>query len=200
LRPIQKMRFIARHNVTTNDLARAAKLAARWTDILLSIFVVVVIIAILSQVLYSFGLYLWAAAASPDMLFDLLRFRSADISIAVLSWISILVTLCLPAFLFFAMRSLLETIFPAWRVRRLVKTSDIIGPTTYTVDDRGIRSERDEGADVFLPWTAFDDIRCDAELAVLLRNRRAKFFVPLAAFGRDREAVLTQIRAAVVSE
>jgi hypothetical protein len=51
------MRFIARHNVTTNDLARAAKLAARWTDILLSIFVVVVIIAILSQVLYSFGHY-----------------------------------------------------------------------------------------------------------------------------------------------
>jgi hypothetical protein len=135
LRPIQKMRFIARHNVTTNDLARAAKLAARWTDILLSIFVVVVIIAILSQVLYSFGLYLWAAAASPDMLFDLLRFRSADISIAVLSWISILVTLCLPAFLFFAMRSLLETIFPAWRVQRLVKTSDIIGqrPTPLTI-------------------------------------------------------------------
>jgi hypothetical protein len=40
------------------------------------------------------------------------------------------------------------------------------------------------------PWTTFDGVRSDAELAVLLRNRRAKFFVPLAAFGQDREAVL----------
>jgi hypothetical protein len=100
-------------------------------------------------------------------------------------------------FLFYAIRSLAETLHPAWRVRRLIKNSDIIGPTTYTIDDRGVRSLRKEGADVFLPWTTFDGVRSNAEIAVLVTKTRPKFFVPLGAFGLQRDELLAEIRSRV---
>ena len=191
------MQFVATHNVTADDVARAARLGARRADLLLSIFVVVVLIGILSQVLYSFTLYLGAVVNSPARLIDLLRFESGGTGIAVLSWLSIIVALSLPVFLFYALRSLAETLFPAWRVRRLPKNSDMIGPTTYTIDDNGVRSVKQGGADVFLPWTALDAVRCDAEVAVLMRSTRLMFFVPLAAFGHERDVVLAQIRSRI---
>jgi hypothetical protein len=145
------MQFVATHNVTANDVARAAQLGARRVDLLLSVIVVVVIVGILAQVLYSFALYLSAVTGAPEKLVGLLRFETGEIGIAALSWLSILVSLSLPVFLFYAIRSLADTLHPAWRVRRLMKNSDIIGPTTYTIDDRGVRSVRKEGAEVFCP-------------------------------------------------
>ena len=191
------MQFVATHNVTADDVARAAQLGARRVDLLLSIGVVVVLVGILAQVLYSFALYISAVADAPEKLVRLLRFETGEISVAALSWLSILVSLSLPVFLFYALRSLAETFHPVWRVRRLIKNLDIIGPTTYTIDDRGVRSLRKEGADVFLPWTTFDGVRSDVEIAVLLNNTRPKFFVPLGAFGMERDEVLAEIRSRV---
>jgi hypothetical protein len=194
---LKGMRFVATHNVTVDDVVRAAQLGVRRVDLLLSIFVVVVLIGILSQVFYSFTLYVVAVVNSPAQLIELLRFESGGIGIAMLSWLSIIVALSLPVFLFYALRSLAETLFPAWRVRRLTKNSDMIGPTTYIVDNDGVRSIKQGGADVFLPWTALDAVRCDAEVAVLMRSTQVMFFVPLAAFGDQREAVLAQIRSCI---
>ena len=189
------MQFVATHNVTADDVARAAQLGARRIDLLLSVIVVVVLVGILAEVLYSFGLYLSAVADAPEKLVGLLRFETGDTGVAVLSWLSILVSLSLPVFLFYAIRSLAEMLHPAWRVRRLIKNSDIIGPTTYTIDDRGVRSLRKEGADVFLPWTTFNGVRSNAEIAVLFSNNRPKFFVPLVAFGLERDELLAEIRS-----
>jgi hypothetical protein len=189
------MPFVATHDVTVDDVARAARLASRRADLLLSLFVIVVLIGILSQVLYSFSLYLWAVVQSPEMLVNLLRFQTGGVGAAALTWLSILVTLSPPVFLFYAIRSLAETIRPAWRIRRLMKDSDSIGPTTYTIDDRGVRSVKAGGADIFLPWAAFDGLRFKAELAVLMRSKRPKFFVPLTAFGQERDAVLSKLRS-----
>ena len=191
------MQFVATHNVTADDVARAAQLGARRVDLLLSVIVVVVLVGILAQVLYSFALYLSAIADAPEKLVRLLRFETDEISAAALSWLSIVVSLSLPVFLFYALRSIAETLHPVWRVRRLIKTSDIIGPTTYTIDDRGVRSLREAGVDVFLPWTTFDGVRSDAEIAVLFSNTRPKFFVPLGAFGLGRDEVLAEITSRI---
>src|SRR5262245_13410253 len=115
-------------------------------------------VAILSQVFYAFALYLGAVVNSPGQFIGLLLFKSETTN-AALSWLSIIVTLSLPVFLFYALRSVIEAIFPAWRVRRLTKNSDIIGQTTYTIDDHGVRSITKGGTEVFLPWTALDG--CD---------------------------------------
>jgi len=191
------MEFVATHNVTASDVARATQLGARRTDLLLNVFVVVVIVAILSQVFYAFTLYLGAVVNSPGQFIDLLLFKSGETTNAALSWLSIIVTLSLPVFLFYALRSVGEAIFPAWRVRRLTKNSDIIGQTTYTIDDHGVRSITKGGTEVFLPWTALDGVRSDSEIAVLMRNTRPVFFVPLAAFGQERDALSVQIRSRV---
>jgi hypothetical protein len=191
------MQFVASHDVTAEDLARAAQLATRWTDILLSVLVVVVLTAILSQVLYAFWLYLRAVVDSPTNFADLLRLDTGGIDDTVFAWLSIIVTLGLPIFLFFALRSLAETIWPPWRVRRLIKHSNVIGPTTYTVSNEGARAARAGGADVFLPWSSFDGMRADAEIAALTRKGRLLFFVPLAAFGSERDAVLAHISSRV---
>jgi hypothetical protein len=126
-------------------------------------------------------------------LVDLLLFGDGPVN-AVVSGLSILVTLCLPIFLFYTVRSLAETIWPAWRARRMMKNSDIAGPTTYTIDDRGVRAVREGGSDVFFPWTAFDAIRHNGELAVLLRKAKPLFFVPVTAFGAQQQAVLAAMR------
>jgi hypothetical protein len=191
------MLFVATHNVTADDAARAARLGTRKADLVLSVVVVVVLVAILAQVLYAFAIYLSAVAGSPEKLIGLLRFETAELGVAVLSWLSILVTLLLPIFLFYAVRALVDTIHPAWRVRRLIKNSDVIGPTTYTLDDRGIRSVGAQGAEVFLAWTNFDGVRSDSEIAVLVSRNRPKFFVPLEAFGGERDKVLAEIRSRV---
>ena len=170
----------------------------RRVDLFLSVIVVVVIVGILAQVLYSF-LYLSAVAHAPEKLVGLLRFETSEIGVAALSWLSILVSLSLPVFLFYAIRALVDTLHPASRVRRLIRNSDIIGPTTYTIDDRGVRSVRKEGPEVFLPWTTFDGIRSDAQIAVLFSKTRPKFFVPLGAFGVERDKVLAEIRSRVSS-
>ena len=190
------MRFVANHNVTPREAARAVRLTARRTDLLVRIFVVVVLIGILSQVLYAFALYLRAAAGSPAMLLHLLRFERGTAD-ALLAWLSIIVTLSLPVFLFYALRSLAETIHPALWVRRAIRNSDIIGPTTYTVDDDGVRAVRAGGTDVFMPWRSFDGMRSDGEVAALMRKTRLLFFVPLAAFGTDRDALLAQMRSQI---
>jgi hypothetical protein len=114
-----------------------------------------------------------------------------------MAWLSIIVTLGLPVFLFFALRSLAEAIWPSWRVRRLLKTSDMLGPTTYTIDDDGVRAVRSGGTDIFRPWTSFDGMRCDEQIAVLTRKGRPLVFVPLAPFG-ERDALVTQIRTHLV--
>lgn len=191
------MLFVATHNVTADDVARAARLGARKVDFVLSVIVIVVLVAILAQVLYAFAIYLSAVSSSPEKLISLLRFETAELGVAVLSWLSILVTILLPIFLFYAVRALADAFHPAWRVRRLIKNSDVIGPTTYTIDDRGIRSAGAQGAEVFLPWTNFDGVRSDAKIAVLVSKSRPKFFVPLGAFGPEREKVLAEMRSRV---
>ena len=189
--------FVATHNITPHDVSRASQLGARKRDLVLSVIVVVVLVAILAQVLYSFALYLFAVAGAPENFIAFLRFETGDTSVAALSWLSVVVTLSLPIFLFYALRSLAETLHPAWKVRRLGRSLDILGPTTYTIDERGVRSLRDEGAEVFLPWTTFDAVRSDGDIAVLFTNDRPKFFIPLAAFGRERDEVLAQIRSRI---
>jgi len=194
---LKGMLFVATHNVTVDDVTRAARLGARKVDLVLSVIVVVVLVAVLAQVLYAFAIYLLSIASSPEKLISLLRFETAELGVAVLSWLSILVTILLPIFLFYAVRALADAFHPAWRVRRLIKNSDVIGPTTYTIDDRGIRSVGAQGAEVFLPWTNFDGVRSDAEIAVLVSKTRPKFFVPLGAFGQERDKVLAEIRSRV---
>jgi hypothetical protein len=76
-----------------------------------------------------------------------------------------------------------------------MRDSDLCGATTYAIDDHGVRSTREGGSDVFIPWSAFDGLRSDTEIAVLLRRTRMLFFVPLQAFGADRGVVLAQLRA-----
>jgi hypothetical protein len=187
------MQFVATHDVTAEDVARAAQLTTRWTDILLSVTVVVVLAAILSQVLYAFWVYLRAVIDYPANFADLLRLNTDDTGNTVFAWLSIIVTLGLPIFLFFAVRSLAETIWPRRRVRRLMKNSNVIGPTTYTVSDEGIRAAKAGGADVFMPWSFFDGMQSDADIVALTRRGRPQFFVPLAAFGSQREAVFAYI-------
>jgi hypothetical protein len=194
---LKGMLFVATHNVTADDVARAARLGARKVDLVLTVIVVVVLVAVVAQVLYAFAIYLLALASSPEKLISLLRFETAELGVAVLSWLSILVTILLPIFLFYAVRALADAFHPAWRVRRLIKNSDVIGPTTYTIDDRGIRSVGAQGAEVFLPWTNFDGVRSDPEIAVLVSKTRPKFFVPLGAFGQERNKVLAEIRSRV---
>jgi hypothetical protein len=189
------MQFVAIHNVTPDDVARATRLTTRSTEVLLSIFVVLVLAAILSQVVYAFSLYLRAVTDYPQRLVDLLL--GAGGVEAVVAWLSIIVTLSLPIFLFYAVRSLAETIWPVWRVRRLIKSSDILGPTTYTIDDNGVRAVRSGGADTFQPWTSFDGLQCDERMAALTRKSRLLFFVPLVAFGTERDAVLAQLKSHV---
>ena len=188
------MRFVATHNVTVEDVMHAVQLSRRWTDLVGGIVVVVVLAATLSQVLYAFGLYLRAATDSPKMLVALLRFEGGAENSA-LAWISVLVTLCLPVFLFYSVRALAETLRPAWRARRLMRDSDLWGATTYVIDDRGVRATKEGGRDVFIPWSAFDGLRNDTEIAVLLRRSRMLFFVPLQAFGADGGMVLAQLRS-----
>lgn len=190
------MQFVATHNVTVEDVMRAVKLTRRWTDVIAGIVVVVVLAAILTQVLYAFSLYLRAATDSPDRLVALLRFEDGAGN-SVLAWISVLVALCLPVFLFYSVRALAEILRPAWRARRLMRDSDLCGSTTYAIDDHGVRSTREGGSDVFIPWSAFDGLRDDTEIAVLLRRTRMLFFVPLQAFGADRGVVLAELRSAI---
>ena len=191
------MQFVATHNVTDKDVARATQLGARRRDLLLSICVVVVLVGVLAQVLYSFALYLSAVADAQDNLIKLLRFETDEIGVAVICWVSILVSLSLPVFLFYLIRSLAETLHPAWKVRRLIKNSEIIGSTTYTIDDRGVRSLRKQGADLFLPWTTFDGVRSDDEIAVLFSKNTPRFFVPLGAFGLARDDVLAEVKSRI---
>jgi hypothetical protein len=191
------MQFVATHNVTPDDVARAARLGARKIDLFISVVVVLVLVGILAQVLYSFALYLSAVAGAPEKLVGLLRFETGETSVAMLSWLSILVTLLLPIFLFYAVRSLADALQPGRRVRRLIKSSDIIGPTTYTIDDRGVRSVGAQGAETFLPWTSFDGVRSDAEIVVMLSKSRPTFFVPLGAFGGERNEVLAEIKSRI---
>jgi hypothetical protein len=188
------MRFVATHNVTLDDLTHAVQLTRRWTDLLVGMVVVVVLAAVLSQVLYAFSLYLRAATDSPDRLVALLRFEGGPAD-AALAWTSVLVTLCLPVFLFYSVRALAETMRPAWRARRLMRDSDLCGAITYAIDDHGVRSTKEGGSDVFIPWSAFDGVRNDTEIVVLLRRTQMLFFVPLRAFGADRGVVLAQLRS-----
>jgi len=67
------------------------------------------------------------------------------------------------------------------------------GARTYLVGDEGVRSRTGGGPDVFLPWTAFDAMRHDARMAALTRQGQLRFFVPLDAFGADRDAVLATL-------
>jgi hypothetical protein len=125
--------------------------------------------------------------AAPRRLLDLLILHNG-VANAVFVWLSILVTLGLPVFLFYSLRALAEAVFPIWRARRLTKTADLTGPITYTVDDLGVRSRRASGVDTFMPWASFDDMRNDAEFVTLTRGRQLQFFVPLAAFGPTRRS------------
>jgi hypothetical protein len=192
-----QMQFVATHNVTPDDVVRATRLGARKVDLFISVVVVLVLVGILAQVLYSFALYLSAVAGASEKLVGLLRFETGETSVAMLSWLSILVTLLLPIFLFYAVRSLTDALQPGRRVRRLMKSSGTIGPTTYTIDDRGVRSVGAQGAETFLPWTSFDGVRSDAEIVVMLSKSRPTFFVPLGAFGGERNEVLAEIRSRI---
>jgi len=160
--------------------------------------VALVLAGILAQVVHSFWLYLTAATGSPDRLLELLFAHHGFVN-AVVAWLSIIVTLCLPLFLFYAFRALAETLSPTLRARRLLKTWDVCGPTTYTVDDAGVRSAREGGVDTFMPWASFDGLRSDAAIAALTNRKRLKFFVPIAAFGAQQREVLAQIQSRISS-
>ena len=58
------MLFVTTHNVTADDVARAARLGARKVDLVLTVIVVVVLVAVVAQVLYAFAIYLLALASS----------------------------------------------------------------------------------------------------------------------------------------
>ncbi len=187
-----RMNFSATHNVTLSDMAHAARLAARWRDILVNLAGIAVMLFILAQVGFAFAFYVRAVVDNPDMLAKLLRFETGT-ELGWWTWASVLVTLLLPVFLFYSVRLVVETLFPAQRVRRLMKGSDMLGPTDYLVGDEGVRSRTGGGPDVFLPWTAFDSMRHDATMAVLTRQGQLRFFLPLDAFGADRDAVLATL-------
>jgi hypothetical protein len=191
-------RFVATHDVTAHDLTHAMRLTRRPTDLVGGLLAVVVLSAILWQVLYAFSIYVRAAAGFPERLMALLRFQSGA-GDAVLAWLSVVVTLSLPVFLFYSVRALAETLRPDWRVRRLMRDSSMYGPTTYTIDGEGVRSTRMDGADMFMPWSTFDGLRSDAEIAVLLRGTRLLFFVPLRAFGADHDVVRAHLRSSIAA-
>jgi hypothetical protein len=154
-------------------------------------------VAVLTQVSYSFGLYVSAIVKSPAMLISLLRLETGEPSASVATWLSVLITLLLPVFFFYCLRTLIESVRPDWRVRRLVRGSDMLGPTTYTIDDEGVRSAKLAGPDVFLPWSTFDGLRLHVDLAVLTHKAQLRFFVPLQAFSGERDAVLAHLLSRV---
>jgi hypothetical protein len=174
-------------------------MAMRTRDKLLGIAGGVIMVAVEVLVAYAFAIYVAAIVKSPAMLIDLLRFEAGDRSNSVVTWLSLLVTLLLPVFFFYSLRTMVDCVRPDWRVRRLVKGSDMLGPTTYTIDNEGVRSTNASGSDVFLPWSTFDGIRTDADLAVLTRKGKLRFFVPLQAFARERDDVVTHLTSRVRS-
>lgn len=193
-----RMHFTATHNVTLSDMAHAARLAARWPDIFVNLAGLGVMLFILAQIGFSFALYVRAVVDNPDMLAKLLRFEAGG-ELGWWIWASVLAVLLLPVFLFYSVLLVVETLFPARRVRRLMKGSDLLGPTAYLVSDEGVRSRTGGGPDVFMPWTAFDAMRHEAGMAVLTRQGQLRFFVPLDAFGADRDAVLATLSQRVRS-
>jgi hypothetical protein len=193
------MPFTAAHDVTAEDVARAARLAMRTRDKFLGIGGGLIMVAVEVLVAYAFAIYVAAIVKSPAMLIDLLRFETGDLSTSLVTWLSVIITLLLPVFFFYTGRTLVESARPDWRVRRLVKGSDMLGPTTYTIDNEGVRSTKAAGSDVFLPWATFDGLRTDADLAVLTRKGQLRFFVPLQAFARDRDDVVTHLTSRVRS-
>jgi len=188
------MPFVGTHNVTAEDIARAMRLARRPAEILLSVIVVIALAGILAQVLYAFFIYLTAATAAPGKLLDLLAMRDGPMN-ATLAWLSILTTAVLPVFLFFAVRALAETLWPVKRVRRLLTSSDMIGPTTYRIGEQGVRSARVGGTETFMPWATFDGVTSDSDIVALTKKGQLRFFVPLAAFGVRRDQVIAEIAA-----
>jgi hypothetical protein len=127
----------------------------------------------------------------------LLRFESGAGN-AALAWLSVLVTLSLPLFLFYSARALVEALRPTLKARRTLRDTDICGTTHYVIDDDGVRATRPGGIDVFMPWSAFDNLRSDADTAALLKGPRLLFFVPLQAFGTQRGAVLALLRSKMI--
>jgi hypothetical protein len=190
------MRFLGTHNVTAEDVARAMRLARRPAEVLLNVAVVIVLVGIMVQVLYAFFIYLTAATAAPRKLLELLLMQDGAMN-AIVAWLSIFITLLLPVFLFYAVRALTETLWPVVRARRLLKGSDITGPTTYTIDEQGVRSARFGGTETFMPWTTFDQVRSDSEIVALTQNGQLRFFVPFAAFGAPRDQVTAEMQARV---
>jgi hypothetical protein len=190
------MRFFAHHNVTAEDVARAMRLARRPAEVLINVVLVVALAGILAQVLYSFFIYLTAATGAPIRLPELLRMDYGVMN-AIFGWLSILITALLPVFLFYALRTLAEMIWPTMRVRRLLKTSDIVGPTAYTIDEQGVRCAKSGGTDTFMPWPTFDHVKFDADIAALTTKGQLRVFVPLSAFGLQREQVAAEIQARV---
>src|SRR5688572_7161693 len=134
-----RMQFTATHNVTVEDMAHAARLAARWRDVAINLAGIALMLFILAQVGFAFAFYVRAIVDNPDMPAKLLRFETGA-ELGWWTWASVLVTLLLPVFLFYSVRLVVETLFPARRLRRLMKGSDMLGPTTYLVGDEGVRS------------------------------------------------------------
>jgi hypothetical protein len=193
------MPFRAAHDVSAEDVALAARIAMRTRDKLLGLGGGLIMVAVEVLVAYAFAIYVVAIVKSPGMLVDLLRFETGDRGTSLVTWLSVLVTLLLPVFLFYSLRTLVDCVRPDWRVRRLVKGSDMLGQTTYTIDNEGVRSTKAAASDVFLPWSTFDGIRMDADLAVLTRKGKLRFFVPLQAFARERDDVVTHLTSRVQS-
>jgi hypothetical protein len=193
------MQFVGSHSITAEDIARAMRLARRPSEILLNVAVVIALAGILMQVLYAFFVYLTAATTAPSRLLDLLAMPDGAMN-ATLAWLSILTTLVLPVFLFYAARALAETLWPIVRVRRLLTGSDVIGPATYTIDEQGVRSARIGGPETFMPWASFDRARSDSEIVALTQKGQLRFFVPLAAFGAQRNRVTAEIAVRVAQD
>ena len=193
------MPFTGTHHVTADDYAHAVRLAARRRDVVLSLFAAAVLVVILFYVGWAFAIYVRAAVMAPDRLLDFLRFETGGPGTGLVSWLSVLVALALPVFGFFAVRAFLEALRPGRRVRRLMRRSDLLGPTTYRIDDEGVRSSTAAGPETFLPWTSFDGVRSDRRMAILTRQGSLRFFVPFAALGAERDTALAHIEAHVNS-
>jgi hypothetical protein len=190
------MQFTGRHSLTVDDYVRAVRLAARKRDIILSAVTAVVLLLILMQVGWAFWVYTVAVIEEPVQLLDLLSF-DGGVGTSVIAWSSIVVTLLLPVFLYVALRALFDSLRPERRVRRMMRGSDLLGPTTYVIDEEGVRSATESGPQSFLPWSAFDGLRHDDAVAILTRNGTLRFFVPFAAFSSNREAVTAHLRSHV---
>jgi hypothetical protein len=184
------VQFTGTQTITADEFAHAAELAGPTRVAMLNIAGLAVTLIILLLIGWSFVFYVGEVVQAPNLLLEHMSFGRFGKEMGILSWLSLTVTMLLPVFLFYVLRALVEAFRPARGIRRLIKDSDMLGPTTYVIDDKGVRATVVHGPETFIPWESFDRARQDATMVILMRKGQLRLFVPLAAFGEARDAVV----------